>query len=49
VASTDRGGATFAWLQRAVEAHDPFLVYNYVNDPAMAPIQRDPRGRALGP
>jgi TolB-like protein/Tfp pilus assembly protein PilF len=38
---------TFAWLQRAVEAHDPFLIYNYANDPTMAPFRRDPRGRAI--
>ena len=31
---------------------DPFLVYNYVNEPLMAPFRRDPRGqdilRAMG-
>jgi eukaryotic-like serine/threonine-protein kinase len=38
---------TFAWLRRALEAHDPFLIYNYVNDPMMAPFRRDPRGQAI--
>jgi Flp pilus assembly protein TadD len=38
---------TFAWLRRAVEARDPFLLYNYVNDPIMAPFRRDPRGREI--
>jgi tetratricopeptide (TPR) repeat protein len=38
---------TFAWLRRAVEARDPFLMYNFVNDPVMAPFRRDPRGQAI--
>jgi eukaryotic-like serine/threonine-protein kinase len=38
---------TFAWLQRAVEGHDPFLIYNYATDPIMAPFRRDPRGQAI--
>ena len=38
---------TYAWLRRAVEAHDPRLPYNYVNDPLMAPFRRDPRGREI--
>ena len=38
---------TFAWLSRAVEGRDPFLIYNYVNDPMMAPFRRDPRGQAI--
>jgi TolB-like protein/tetratricopeptide (TPR) repeat protein len=38
---------TFAWLRRAVEGRDPFLIYNYVNDPIMAPLRRDLRGRAI--
>ncbi len=38
---------TFAWLRRAVEGHDPFLIYNYVNDPMMAPFRRDPRGQEI--
>jgi TolB-like protein/Tfp pilus assembly protein PilF/tRNA A-37 threonylcarbamoyl transferase component Bud32 len=38
---------TFAWLRRALEAHDPFLIYNYVNDPVMAPFRRDPRGQDI--
>jgi TolB-like protein/Tfp pilus assembly protein PilF len=38
---------TFAWLRRALEAHDPFLVYNYVNDPVMAPFRRNPRGQHI--
>jgi hypothetical protein len=38
---------TFAWLQKAVEGHDPFLIYNYVTDPIMAPFRQDPRGQAI--
>ena len=38
---------TFAWLQRALEGRDPFLIYNFVNDPIMAPFRRDPRGQAI--
>ena len=38
---------TYAWLQRGVGARDPFLLYNFVNDPVMAPFQRDPRGQAI--
>jgi Flp pilus assembly protein TadD len=38
---------TYAWLGRAVEARDPFLVYNFANDPIMAPFRRDPRGQAI--
>jgi Flp pilus assembly protein TadD len=38
---------TFTWLRRAVEAHDPFLLYNFVNDPIMAPFRRDPRGQEI--
>jgi hypothetical protein len=38
---------TYAWLQRAVGARDPFLLYNFVNDPVMAPFRRDPRGQAI--
>ena len=38
---------TFAWLRRAVEGHDPFLIYNYVSDPMMAPFRRDPRGQEI--
>ena len=38
---------TFAWLQRAVQGHDPFLLYNYVTDPVMGPFRRDPRGQAI--
>ena len=38
---------TFAWLRRAVEGHDPFLIYNYVSDPIMAPFRRDPRGQEI--
>ena len=38
---------TFAWLRRAVEGHDPFLLYNFVNDPIIAPFRRDPRGQAI--
>jgi TolB-like protein/Tfp pilus assembly protein PilF/tRNA A-37 threonylcarbamoyl transferase component Bud32 len=35
---------TFAWLRRAVEIHDPLLVYNFVNEPMLEPFRRDPRG-----
>jgi hypothetical protein len=38
---------TFVWLERAREAHDPFLVYNFVSDPLMDPIRRHPRGAAI--
>jgi Flp pilus assembly protein TadD len=38
---------TFAWLRRALEGRDPFLIYNYVNDPLMGPFRRDPRGQAI--
>jgi serine/threonine-protein kinase len=38
---------TFAWLRRALDGHDPFLIYNFVNDPVMAPFGRDPRGQAI--
>jgi TolB-like protein/tRNA A-37 threonylcarbamoyl transferase component Bud32/Tfp pilus assembly protein PilF len=38
---------TFAWLQRALDGHDPFLIYNFVNDPVMAPFGRDPRGQTI--
>jgi TolB-like protein/Flp pilus assembly protein TadD len=38
---------TFAWLRRALEEHDPFLIYNYVNDPMMEPFRLDPRGQAI--
>jgi Flp pilus assembly protein TadD len=38
---------TFAWLRRALEGRDPFLIYNYVSDPIMAPFRRDPRGQAI--
>jgi tetratricopeptide (TPR) repeat protein len=37
----------FVWLGRAVEARDPFLIYNYVTYPMMAPFRRDPRGQAI--
>lgn len=40
-------GSEVAWLEWAVEARDRFLIYNYVNDPIMAPFQRDPRGREI--
>jgi DNA-binding SARP family transcriptional activator/TolB-like protein/Tfp pilus assembly protein PilF len=38
---------TFAWLRRAVEIHDPLLVYNFVNEPMLEPFRRDPRGVAI--
>jgi eukaryotic-like serine/threonine-protein kinase len=37
----------FAWLRRAVESHDPFLIYNFVNEPMFDPLKRDPRGAAI--
>jgi TolB-like protein/Tfp pilus assembly protein PilF len=37
----------FAWLRRAAEIHDPFLVYNFVVEPLLAPLRRDPRGVAI--
>ncbi|MGH7516893.1 MAG: protein kinase domain-containing protein, partial [Gemmatimonadales bacterium] len=38
---------TFVWLDRAREAHDPFLVYNFVSEPLMEPMRRHPRGAAI--
>jgi eukaryotic-like serine/threonine-protein kinase len=38
---------TFAWLRRAAEIHDPFLIYNFVNEPMLERFQRDPRGVAI--
>ena len=38
---------TFAWLRRAVEVHDPLLVYNFVMEPMLEPFRRDPRGMAI--
>jgi len=38
---------TFAWLRRAAEIHDPFLIYNFVNEPIMDPFKHDPRGAAI--
>jgi tetratricopeptide (TPR) repeat protein len=38
---------TFAWLRRAVEVHDPLLVYNFVIEPMLEPFRRDPRGMAI--
>jgi eukaryotic-like serine/threonine-protein kinase len=38
---------TFAWLGRAVEIHDPFLSYNFVNEPLLERFRRDPRGVAI--
>ena len=38
---------TFAWLRRAVEIHDPLLVYNFVIEPLLEPFRRDPRGMAI--
>jgi TolB-like protein/tetratricopeptide (TPR) repeat protein len=37
----------FAWLERAAKQHDPFLIYNFVNDPFMDPLKKDPRGAAI--
>jgi TolB-like protein/Tfp pilus assembly protein PilF len=39
--------ATFGWLKRAVEIHDPMLVYDFVNEPLLEPFRRDPRGVAI--
>jgi tetratricopeptide (TPR) repeat protein len=38
---------TFAWLRRAVEIHDPKLIYQFVNQPLLEPFRRDPRGMAI--
>jgi TolB-like protein/DNA-binding SARP family transcriptional activator/Tfp pilus assembly protein PilF len=38
---------TFTWLRRAVEVHDPLLVYNFVIEPMLEPFRRDPRGMAI--
>ena len=38
---------TFTWLRRAAESHDPFLIYNFVNEPLLNPLKRDPRGAAI--
>jgi hypothetical protein len=37
----------FVWLRRAAEIHDPFLVYNFVTEPLVEPLKRDPRGGAI--
>jgi len=37
----------FAGLRRAAEIHDPFLVYNFVVEPLLEPLKRDPRGVAI--
>jgi hypothetical protein len=38
---------TFRWLQRALEIHDPFLVYNFVGEPLLQPLKRRPEGQAI--
>jgi TolB-like protein/DNA-binding SARP family transcriptional activator/Tfp pilus assembly protein PilF len=38
---------TFVWLRRAVEIHDPKLIYEFVNEPLLEPFRRDPRGAAI--
>ena len=38
---------TFRWLQRAVDIHDPFLIYNFVTEPLLEAFRRDPRGVAI--
>jgi eukaryotic-like serine/threonine-protein kinase len=38
---------TFRWLRRAIEIHDPLLVYNFLNEPLLEPFRRDPRGVAI--
>ena len=42
----DTAGA-FVSLERAVEIHDPFLVYHFVSDPLLEGLRREPRGEAL--
>lgn len=37
----------FAWLDRARQVHDPFLIYNFVSEPLMEPMRRHPNGAAL--
>ncbi|HZI76830.1 MAG TPA: tetratricopeptide repeat protein, partial [Gemmatimonadales bacterium] len=39
--------ATFVWLDRAVKVHDPFIIYNFVNEPMFEPLKREPRGAAI--
>jgi predicted Zn-dependent protease len=38
---------TFAWLRRAVDIHDPLLVYNFVNEPLVESFRRHPQGAAI--
>jgi eukaryotic-like serine/threonine-protein kinase len=38
---------TFLWFRRAAEVHDPFLIYNFVNEPMFERLRRDPRGVAI--
>jgi tetratricopeptide (TPR) repeat protein len=38
---------TFGWLARAIEVHDPILIYYFVNEPLLEPFRRDPRGAAV--
>ena len=40
---------TFAWLRRAVETHDPLLVYNFVNEPLLKAVQAEPAWRGNPP
>ena len=30
-----------------MEIHDPFLVYNFVTEPLVEPLKRDPHGVAI--
>jgi len=39
--------ATFVWLDRAVKVHDPFIIYNFVNEPMFEPLKREPHGAAI--
>ncbi len=38
---------TFQWLDRAVAARDPFLIYLFVADPLFDGLRRDPRGYVI--
>jgi serine/threonine-protein kinase len=38
---------TFSRLRHAAEIHDPFLIYNFLNEPMLEQFQRDPRGVAI--
>jgi eukaryotic-like serine/threonine-protein kinase len=38
---------TFASLERAAQIHDPFLIYNFTNEPLLERLRREPRGLAI--